>query len=328
MDQTTNESNPNPPARRGKVWIKRILRLSIFAVTAAAVGYHVVQASKEIRADELTLDGRWLAASVAAYVIGLAVLGLPWTLLLRDYGAQVSHGAALRVYLISHLGKYVPGKAMPILIRCTMLGPRGVAVAVLAITSFYETFCTMASGSFLAGLCLTLAPLPTPFVEAFAARPLAGWIVLGLVAGFGAAVVPPLFQLFSKMITLPFKDARSVADRRASAWTVVASLLLGLAAWSILGVGYWSTLNAVASHKLGVDALPMAACCVALSIVLGFVSMLPGQAGVREWILIEALLPVVGRPVAVAASLLFRLVSLLSEAALAAGLYWGGGGRR
>ena len=49
--------------------------------------------------------------------------------------------------------------------------------------------------------------------------------------------------------------------------------------------------------------------------------MLPGQALVRELILIEALVPVIGKPAAVAAALIYRLVTLITEAFLAGVLY-------
>ena len=57
----------------------------------------------------------------------------------RPYGA----------YLVSHLGKYVPGKAMVVVMCAGMSVPFGAGAATAAIATFYETLVMMASGGLL-----------------------------------------------------------------------------------------------------------------------------------------------------------------------------------
>ena len=46
---------------------------------------------------------------------------------------------ALRAYVVSHLGKYVPGKAMVVVIRTALVVPFGARASTAAIATFYET---------------------------------------------------------------------------------------------------------------------------------------------------------------------------------------------
>src|SRR3954471_19389322 len=58
----------------------------------------------------------WLAVSVLTYVAGLGCWGAFWLRLLHRLGVYPPAAAAFRAYYVSHLGKYVPGKAWAILL--------------------------------------------------------------------------------------------------------------------------------------------------------------------------------------------------------------------
>jgi uncharacterized membrane protein YbhN (UPF0104 family) len=305
------------------------VHVAILALCLAGIGRHLVGAIAELRAmrgeqGPVAFDYRWLAASVALYTAGLAVLGVPWWLVLAAWGAAARIGQAVRVYLISHVGKYVPGKAMVLVIRCALIRPPTASTSAVVLSSFYETFATMASGSLAAAVCYFLLPAPIEYRLAVAG---AMWLPLGIVlllAGFGTAVLPSVFQFFTKVVTLPFKTARESGETRVPGTRTAVAMALGVLAWTLMGASYLAAINTVSAEPLGIAALPMTTASTAVSIVAGFVSMLPGQVGVRELVLIEALIPAVGRPIAVLASLLFRLITLLTELAIAAVLYFGG----
>jgi len=52
--------------------------------------------------------------------------------------------------------KYVPGKALVVILRAGLIRSRRVNAVVAAISVFYETLTMMAVGSFLAGAILVL----------------------------------------------------------------------------------------------------------------------------------------------------------------------------
>ena len=55
--------------------------------------------------------------------------------------------------------------------------------------------------------------------------------------------------------------------------------------------------------------------------VAGFISLIPGGLGVRDWILMTLLAPQCGAKVALVSAVLLRIVWLLSEVAVSAILY-------
>src|SRR5690606_37867382 len=63
----------------------------------------------------------WLAASAALYAIGMVPSWWFWHLTLRAMGAQPTWQESCRAFFIGHLGKYVPGKALVVVIRAGMI---------------------------------------------------------------------------------------------------------------------------------------------------------------------------------------------------------------
>ncbi len=66
----------------------------------------------------------WLAAACMLYVFGLLPAGVYWHRVLRTLGVHTSLLRALGAYFIGHLGKYVPGKAMVVVLRAAMVRSR------------------------------------------------------------------------------------------------------------------------------------------------------------------------------------------------------------
>ena len=154
-DSTSAEATPNGARKK---WLKRAFHAVILVVTIAFVGRQIVVAQAEMRTHPVHLKVGWLAASGLGYGLGLAILGVTWHVVLTDQRAGAGFGRTLRAYLISHVGKYVPGKAMVIVIRCGLLAPAGVSVGLVTLTSFYETFASMGTGALLALGCLPWLP--------------------------------------------------------------------------------------------------------------------------------------------------------------------------
>ena len=92
------------------------------------------------------------------------------------------------------------------------------------------------------------------------------------------------------------------------AWLLAGLSLAGLLA----SMGYWGQF----AFELGMaKAYALSVCVVALATVGGFVSMVPGGLGTREWILVETLGPVIGGGHAIVAAILLRLIWLIAEIA-------------
>lgn len=116
----------------------------------------LVKAWDQIREDTWRADWRWLFASTAFYVVSLLPPAWFFWLTLRRLHQPVAWHAAFRAYCVGHLGKYVPGKAMVVVLRAGMVRGPGVSTPLAAAAVFYETLTMMAVGAFWAVAVLTV----------------------------------------------------------------------------------------------------------------------------------------------------------------------------
>jgi uncharacterized membrane protein YbhN (UPF0104 family) len=96
-----------------------------------------------------------------------------------------------------------------------------------------------------------------------------------------------------------------------------------------MGLSLWAALAAMAGAlpeiQLNLSDVPTIypalVACIALATVAGFMSLIPGGFGVREYVVIALLAPQFGEVAAIVSAIVMRLVSILSEAAVSIILY-------
>jgi hypothetical protein len=261
----------------------------------------------------------WLAASVALYVAGLCAFGVWFWRILGSSATPVGPWAAVRAYLISHLGKYVPGKALVVVLRVGLVTGYGARPATAAFSTLYETLVMMASGGLVAAVGFAMGsarPLTIPLWGTREATVPLSLVGLAPALGLLTLTWPSVFPRLSKVMSLPFPgvgpDALPTLRRRLLAeglsWAVLGWLLAGL---SLVAV-----VLALDPSGKGVSAstLPVLIGSVALATVAGFaVALAPGGLGVREWVLWTALGSVMDHEQAVLASLALRLAWVAGE---------------
>src|SRR5262249_13183529 len=149
----------------------------------------------------LRFEPLWLVASGLLYLAGLSACGRFYERILRDGPTPVGLAPALGAYLVSHLGKYVPGKALVGVIRAGTVVPVGARASTAAIATFYETLVMMAAGGLLAAAGFAPAVgshrvemTPSGLgVVSIPVYPLAAVAGLGLGLAFLIVVLPPVF---------------------------------------------------------------------------------------------------------------------------------------
>ncbi|MFO0911223.1 MAG: lysylphosphatidylglycerol synthase domain-containing protein [Isosphaeraceae bacterium] len=290
--------------RHAKLAIKTIAAV----VVLGAVGWNVRKTWLDLRArgESVHLDPLWLAASAGLYLLGLSCCGLFYGLILRKSPSPIPHGAAVRAYLISHLGKYVPGKAMVVVMRVALSTPSGARAATAAIATFYETLVMMASGSVLAAIGFALSrPLQRDPLLLSAA----------LAVAFLVVVDPWVFPRVSRVVMKPLRGMGLGADPHYDRILLVMGLLLSGLGWILMGMSQVAVVHAIRPSGIPISAWPLATAGVALGTVAGFVvALLPGGLGVREWVLMLTLAPALGQDDAVIAAILLRLTWIAAEA--------------
>ncbi len=248
-----------------------------------------------------------LAASVL-YGLGMLPGSLFWRQCLRALDQPTHLLTILWAYFYGNLGKYFPGKAMVIVLRLTALEPLGIKKMATSITIFMETLTMMSVGGAMAGLCMIALNID--------------WRLTLLSIGLLAATFIPTFPPILRWL-LP-KLQRGVDPALLRAWTdriqgrlfIRGWLLLSLT-WTAFGLSLLVVLRSLPIADLS-HTTPLAlllSCCgaCALAVVLGFVSLLPGGAGVREAVLSIVLTPVVGPAAALCGAVWLRVVWLATE---------------
>jgi len=298
-----------------------------------AVGRHVLHTWNDLRRQGVSLhfEPGWLVGSGLLYLAGLAAYGRFYERILQASATPVRLGPALRAYLISHLGKYVPGKAMVVVVRAGLVVQHGARASTAAFATFYETLVMMAAGGVVAAVGFATAAgsqrvdlkLPgwgqvhLPFYKVVA---LAG---LGLGLGFLVLVVPPVFGRLARLVSLPIPGVGPEALPRLTAGLLFRGLLWSAAGWILLGFSQLAVVRAFdragAERLLELGLGPVVIAGVALATVAGFVvAVLPGGLGVREGVLMSVLAPALGTQASVIAALALRLVWVIAELAVGA----------
>jgi len=261
------------------------------------------------------LDSGWLAAAGALYLAGLAPSGVFWHRVLWTLGQRPRLIESLRAYYIGHLGKYVPGKALVVVLRTVLIRSERVGTAVAAVSVFYETLTMMAAGAFLAGAILAVR-----------FREQAGLAVLaaGLMLCAGVPTLPPVFVRLVRLTGVGSRNPATTNQLRQLRYrTLCSGWLAMLAGWLLIGGSLWAALRASGyeSPRATGDELLVCAAAAALAVVAGFLSLIPGGLLVREAVLLGLLTPVYGNAGALVSAVLARLVWLVAEVGISGILY-------
>ncbi|HEY1064925.1 MAG TPA: lysylphosphatidylglycerol synthase transmembrane domain-containing protein [Pirellulales bacterium] len=269
-------------------------------------------------AGKLAFDPFWLTLAGVLYLVGMLPCGLFWQKVLYALGATPTTFETLRAYYIGHLGKYVPSKALVVVIRVALLRGRATT-ATAALAVLYETLTMMAIGAVLGSFILVVLW-----------RGDAMMLVMGaLVASLaGAIVFPPIFRELARRAGLKRIDPDALEKLSNLDFADFITSVLGIATgWFFIGASVWSVIQALDPHTLHFrEDVMVCTAAAALSVVFGFVSLLPGGAGVREWVLITLLGPMLETSLAapVVVAVVVRIVWTSAEAILAAVLYVAG----
>jgi uncharacterized membrane protein YbhN (UPF0104 family) len=325
MEKSKISSTSFPPSSSQNPWqhlrglMGPLFRWGILVAVLVGVGHRIWAEKEKLAVYELWLSPKWLLVSGVCYLAGLIPCALFWRQAMHDQGGRPQLLRTLSAYYAGHLGKYVPGKGLVLIIRATMLSGQGVSAATAAITCVHETLLMMATGSLVSLILLLRLEMPHRNYL------LAGSILLAAV--FGVFAIPPVSGRLGRLALKAVPNS-SEYETGSCRWQSVGwGLLMIAAGWCLMGVSLAAVLTAMHEwteivNRLGVlKTSAILTVDVALATVGGFVSMTPGGLGAREWILVETLGPVIGGSRAVVASVILRLVWIAGEA-LTAGIFW------
>lgn len=246
-----------------------------------------------------------MLGSLVAYLIGLSFFGIYYGVIVRGVKPATSMIPCVRAYLYSHPAKYVPGKAMVVVVRVGVLGKVGVGPAAASFTAIFETLSMMAIGGLLGGVLLVLPQ----------GHPMGAAVSFGLGLAFLGTVLPWTFGRAVRLLKkgLPAIDPADCPNPSlADAGKLTALGIAGWLAWGISGVLTVSALSG--GHLRPLAEWPRIAGAVMVGTAGGFaLPILPGGLGLREGIYHEVTKGALGPDLAIASALALRFVWVVGE---------------
>ena len=336
---STASERPRRPVRTLVKWL--LFALVMWFVVRRGFALWDQGRQEELAAIPIRLS--WLLAAGSAYLIGWLPAVWFWKRMIVNLGGQPAWRDTLRAYFCGHLGKYVPGKAVVLVVRGSLMKDRGCRAGVAVLTAGLETLFTMAVGGALA-IALSPFVLPSPLwsnlpggVQWLEDYPYL--VPVGMAIGCALAL-PPVVRLISrvsaKMLTAMDKRrglSSEETELSSGQNSVVISRRLLLKAclpllgvWCLHGLSLGLTLHAFSDHPWDFSAWPIWTTAVSAATVVGFLAVFaPGGIGVREGILIEVLRlqPGLHPQQIILAALLLRMVWFVTELTAAGSLYYG-----
>jgi hypothetical protein len=255
------------PSRRT---LLRVVQVALAAIVIVLVVRKIIA---EWSAVELALDQarpNWLAlaASGAVVLATYAVLIETWRVLLRGWEHEIPFLDAARIWTISNLGKYLPGKVWSITALAVMSREYGVSAAEGATASILVTLVNTLMGFVVAIVAgASLLDLSPVFVVVIA--------LMAIAVVASPSALPRLGLLVGKL----FK--REIVIRPISHRVLLTAAVLTCAAWLMYGVAFWLFTKGVLGHAPG--ALRNYVAVFAGSYLIGFLAIFsPAGVGFRE----------------------------------------------
>lgn len=286
----------------------RLLAVALVLAAIVFLGRTIARNADALRAYDWSVDPALLAASLVAHVLVLGWGVAVWhRVVLHTTPGPVRLGALQRIWFLSTIAKYIPGKIWQFVAAAQLAGRAGLSGAAVLTSMAIQIGFTL-----LAALLVSAATLPLP--ESWAVgRPL----VLA-VASVAAVLLSHPLVLRTALAILPRALHRDVV-----AWTGrwidgVVLLALSVVSWLLYGAAFWLFVSALVETP-GSALLPLAG-VNALSFLAGYVVFIaPAGLGAREGAMTLLLSPLVPTYVAAVVAILSRLWTVAAEL-LGAGL--------
>jgi hypothetical protein len=285
-------------ARKGV--IKRILQALLIAVIFYFLARNLYINWNKILEYDWNVNYYFLVFSLVLSIVGAFLIALGWNLILRVLGGRLTYKKALKIFFITDLAKYIPGKVWTMLGKVYLCKKEGIPVARTSASVVIQPLIQVVSGLLIFLLSLPFWTRTSDFVNnLYFFFPL---IPLGLVLLYPAIITKLLNFVLIKLRQKPIELRIKYRD-------ILLILLLWCGLWILAGVTYYSLIIAV--HPFPISLLPVTMGIFAIAGVSQFLT--PSGIGVLEGMLTLLLSLYFPVPVAILIALLARVWKTVTE---------------
>jgi len=276
------------------------LAIVVFAVRS------LVRNWDELRAQPLewSVEPGWLVLSAVVVWLMYGLLIAAWRMMLTAWGRGLDFWSAARIWTVSSLGKYLPGKVWAVAGMAVMAQRAGVGAGPATASAVILQVLAIGTGAAVAALT-GWSSLRSAYPGAGAG--LAALLVLSLAAA-GVLLWP---ESVRRVVRLAAPDAAV-----GSLTPPVGAVAFGLAANTVAWLGYGVALWLLARGLLPGTGLGLlrAIAVFTASYLAGFLALFaPGGIGVREGVFILMLQGPIGIGAATALAIASRLLLTVTE---------------
>lgn len=282
--------------------MKRAVRWGFLAVAVALLAWAVISSWDEVSEALASLTwGAIIGAGLAA-TVALGVNALSWREVMVSVGLKASVPSAMRVFLLSQVGKYVPGSVWPVLAQAEFARDHGVSRARAMTGSIVAMVVGVVTAAMvgLVGAAITVPDAVATY-----------WWVIPVAVGLVALLTPPVLR---RVVALAFRiTKRTEEPAHVTGGALAASAAWSVLMWLLLGVQAWLLLREISPDPDATYILATGA--FALAWLVGFLVVIaPAGLGAREAALAFLLGSVATGPQALSLAIVSRFIMTAADA--------------
>ncbi|NQU76727.1 MAG: flippase-like domain-containing protein [Planctomycetes bacterium] len=285
--------------RKVLVWIGQTI---LAALLIGFVGRSVFSNWTELGTLDVTFRIRplWILSAALTVWLTYGLLIEAWRRILLGWNQTLDFFPATRIWCLSNLGRYLPGKVWSIAALAVLAQRAGVAGWAAAGSAVVMQAIAIGTGALVVSAAAPGAATPLALAGALC---LAGCVV-------GVLVWEPMVERLGRLAR-PNMEFRALPVRTAILATVVT-----LTSWIAYGMAFWMLAKGIFGNT---DLSAFQATGVfAAGYIVGLLALFaPGGVGVRELVFVALLAPILGSGGALALSIAARLLLTFTEASAA-----------
>lgn len=285
---------------RGRLSWKLLLALAMVALTLLFWGYGLYTNWSKLGQYEWRTDFRFLFLAFALFPAGFLPTLYGWHRIMSYFAKGTDFKVNAKIYCYSTLPRYIPGVVWYVAGRSLLYKEKGVPPSITILATALETVLLTISG-------LTLALLSIPSISDLTLGGKPSSLILALLIPSTILLLPRVLERTLRFFTTLPED--EVSPRLTHLEIVLLLVVYGIA-WLGGGLLLYSLANAI----YRVEPLTAMIGIWAASGVASFLFAFLGGSGLREVTMSGLLAFYVPLPVAIAISLLSRVIIMVAEA--------------
>lgn len=265
-------------------WVRlwKLAQLIIIAIALFWAARKIAQQWDALRASLSSMSVHWLwivlASAIVLFTYGMLIQS--WRLLLADWGSPLRFSAAMRIWTIANLGRYVPGKVWSVGALGVLAGREGVSGVSAAGAAILGTLLNIGAGFGL--IAISSARVLGVFKPWLRDAALAVSVVFVIGTLCLPRLLPPILERLARWRGLP------MPERHLSARVLWISTAMNVASWALYGIAFAAFARGVAPQVIA--SPPLFIVIWTASYLSGYLVLLvPGGIGVREVVMASAL---------------------------------------